>query len=450
MGLTPFARNLVIVFFLLTFLSLYYPFSDFLPFLPTIILSSIFLIYVAFAQSSRCLDPTSTSFDLVLINLNRFLQGKAPTPGQLSCISYFAPGNLPTQSEAIESMTKLATLYPRFAKIPVQKTNFVESFWPSKTFQNFDVTKHIKVHSRAGRGEVLEQEISTLVNTLVDLSQPWWAVDILQSEDENGGGAVVVRIHHSIGDGLRLVKAFGTVLLFEDGSPARLEILNRISTNKKLQKPTHNNPIHFLRDFFSALTLDQLPPESPTPLHHPNTLLPSNTPRTVNTSWAPFSHIKDIRDICPNGTTINDVILTLFCFAIRKYAAERGATISPHATMRAMCAFSLPDGFAPIKGDTYNNFLMPTLCLPVNASDRLQCLQKVKDVMAELKTSMVGPIQMRLMEFLGRLGLDAVAANSQIEIFKKHSFVYSNVPGFEQPFFMFNTKRQVWFLLLFF
>eukprot|EP00008_Paramoeba_atlantica_P000011 CAMPEP_0201505236 /NCGR_PEP_ID=MMETSP0151_2-20130828/85652_1 /ASSEMBLY_ACC=CAM_ASM_000257 /TAXON_ID=200890 /ORGANISM="Paramoeba atlantica, Strain 621/1 / CCAP 1560/9" /LENGTH=400 /DNA_ID=CAMNT_0047899071 /DNA_START=477 /DNA_END=1679 /DNA_ORIENTATION=+ len=341
--------------------------------------------------------------------------------------------------EARAGMFKMAELYARFRSVPVLSSNFVDSYWPESSVQDakkLDWDYHVSQRDGFADDKELEDEMNKLMNTLCDVSKPWWRMDFLRKQD--GDGAVVFRNHHALADGLRMVRAMGNVLTFKDGSPAELALLKKIAANKEKGEK---------RSFFSLLgraipdfvtALKEIPPEKCSPTHDYGALYPPKSIRTHYTAWIPFSHIKDIRNK-KEGATINDVLMTAFSAALRKYGEARGKPAE--GTIRALCAFSLPDQRDPT--EMYNNFLLPSVELPVTTPDRDECLKKVVGVMNGLKKSLVAIIQAKLIGVLGKLGLDAVISELQLKVFAAHSIVYSNVPGHDQPIYLFGPKRKV-------
>jgi len=49
----------------------------------------------------------------------------------------------------------------------------------------------------------------------------------------------------------------------------------------------------------------------------------------------------------------------------------------------------------------------------------------------------------KLLTVASRLGLDAIVGQTQSTVFSKHSFVYSNLPGFTQPAYVWGVPHHV-------
>ena len=57
--------------------------------------------------------------------------------------------------------------------------------------------------------------------------------------------------------------------------------------------------------------------------------------------------------------------------------------------------------------------------------------------MATLKSSLAGVITLKLSSLLSILGLEMMAGDTNVEIFRRHSFVYSSVPAFSEQVYIF-------------
>jgi hypothetical protein len=189
--------------------------------------------------------------------------------------------------------------------------------------------------------------------------------------------------------------------------------------------------------------MDRMRAEDRTCLHEPDSLF-RNGPRLNVTTSVAFSKIKRIKEKAAKGTTINDVVLAAFSGAVRRYSvAVAGRPLPPDTLMRAFCAVSMPDDPRRSPDDLYNDFIMPSMRLPVGADTPQQRLLQAHEVMSDLKQSKVGWIVSKLSAVLARLGLDALCGDTQQKVFGKHSFVYSNVPGYQKPAHLFGPPHKI-------
>lgn len=356
---------------------------------------------------------------------------------------YTDASELPTVEDATNCMKELVLNYPRFGSIAVTKPKVEQSYFELVQRANLDWGYHVVRHECADEAAV-RAKVQELVNIALDDSKPRWRFDLIANQG-TGKAATLLRVDHCLADGLRLVKASGGFVKFEDGSPAELALLKKMSAKKTSAAGKRSIP-ELLKQFFQdlplALTADQQKPEDASCYHVPKTIF-DNEKRVLACSVVSLSDIKAIRTASPAGTTLNDVILAAFCGALDRYAAAEKTPLNAGSLMRSFCAVSMPDIKGRPKEDMYNNFLMASFELPVGHSTSAARLAAAKATMDKVKTSMVGIITDKLSHLLGRLGLDNLASDTQLKVFPLHSFVYSNVPGFEQPVYLFTNKSKI-------
>ena len=372
-------------------------------------------------------DPALTVQDRCLINIDRLSKGQQPNAAMISVCMYIKSSQLPTASDA-----KVALEYPiqkhaaRFSSIPDETASLEDSTWKRV---DIDLTEHVISHETlVGGSQALEARINNLVNETLSRDRPLWRLDILPSDGPEG--CVVLRASHAIADGLRLVSIAGDFLSFGNGSPASLEVLSRLSANKLAMPPRHLADM--CKDLVEAATLDQLCNEDPTCFHTPGSLFPRANKRSTVSSWVSMDDIKAIRSSSPAETTINDIVLSAFVAAIKRYANAVNHPLTERTLLRALCVASLPDD-PKRKGALYNDFIMPSIRLPVGPDGREDRLRAVHSIMDAAKRSYAGFFMGRLLTVAARLGLDAVVGQTQNTVFGKHAFVFSNMPGFTEP-----------------
>eukprot|EP00929_Paragymnodinium_shiwhaense_P008859 TRINITY_DN112830_c0_g1_i1.p1 TRINITY_DN112830_c0_g1~~TRINITY_DN112830_c0_g1_i1.p1 ORF type:complete len:499 (+),score=80.12 TRINITY_DN112830_c0_g1_i1:102-1598(+) len=389
-------------------------------------------------------DSKMTAMDRFMVNIERVMKGKF-TYNHCAVVFRFSSDTTPTAKVAQEWMAKVCAAYPRFGSVAVA-SNFVEfSTW--ERCEDLDWSYHLVEHSAVASDADMQAKVTEVINSKLDSAKPRWVLDIIPNK-AGGQGVAVMRFDHCMGDGLRFVKAARGFITFEDGSPAELALLKAMSAKKRdASKKMGKGPSFWLRvvkDFFKVLALEKLPAEDSSCFHEPKTLFPATCKYAAVTSEVQLSDLKDIKSRMPAGTTLNDVVLTAFCGALRKYSANVAKhDIKPDQLMRAFCAVALPDMPGRPAEDMYNNFVMPSFEMPIGASQRDARLSTAHKTMEELKTSLTGPITQQLSGVLGRLGLDALAGDTQLKVFPLHSFVYSNVPSFEQPAYLFGGKHKI-------
>jgi diacylglycerol O-acyltransferase len=106
---------------------------------------------------------------------------------------------------------RLVARYRRFRQCAVQEVG--GAFWEDDP--DFDIDAHLRRRALPkGSARALQALASELAVQPLNPGKPLWRFDLI--EDYEGGSALVVRIHHSIADGIALV---GVVLSLTDPSP---------------------------------------------------------------------------------------------------------------------------------------------------------------------------------------------------------------------------------------
>jgi len=306
---------------------------------------------------------------------------------------------------------------------------------------------HVGEWKADGPAEV-ERVVEDLANTGLDMTLPLWKFDLITNVGV-GDSVVMIRTNHCLADGLRFVKAAGAFLQFEDGSPADVGLLARMTERKRKVGSEHGFLGQVCRVFAglqAVARLPDLPAETRTCLHEPKMIFGGENRRSIARSAVPFAVIKKIKDACQKGTTVNDVVLTAFCSALRRYmqSAKDPAVDDPGLLLRAFCAVALPDLQHREAGDElHNSFVMPSFRLAVAQKDRMERLAAISATMRAMKSSLEGPVTMAINSLLVRLGAEGFISKTMLDTFGNHSFVYSNVPGFEAPVFVVGTNIKV-------
>lgn len=385
-------------------------------------------------------DPSLTVQDRCTMHQERLTSGKQPGGGTISIVMHINNKNLPQVEVVRAAMTRVVAKLPRFASIVVEAAAVDDATWRTV---DVDMAQHVVEHAAAASSESHQRLLDELIYTDLPRNIPLWRFDILPNA-ATGRGCVLLRASHALGDGMRLVSAMAPELLtYADGTPAVLELLSRMASNKVAAARTPRGILNLAKDLFDAATLDQVRDEDATCFHAPGTLFPRAAPRTNVTSSVPLDDLKAVKTTCAPGTTLNDVLLAAFVGALRAYAQAVGRPIEGAPLLRALCAVSLPTPTSRRPDEMFNDLLLPSITLPVGTTSRASRLQAVRAVMSETKQSRAGFFMKMLLAAVARLGLDPLIGHTQLAVFSKHAFVYSNLPGFTRPVHLFEAKAKV-------
>ena len=351
---------------------------------------------------------------------------------------------------------RLVGRYRRFRQCAVQEV--AGAFWQDDP--DFDMDAHLRrraLPSGAGKKE-LQALASELAVQPLNPGKPLWRFDLI--EDYEGGSALVVRIHHSIADGIALV---GVILSLADLSPhapaqahvtleadeaevdqlpaGLLETLVETLTSalnagselggKALDLASDRDRMStYGRHGIGLLTelakLLAMPPDSPTSLK-------GKTSTVKRVAWSdpiPLGEVKALGKAL--GCSVNDILLSAVAGAFRAYFLQKGETVRD-VEVRAMIPVNLRT--ARDEGTLGNRFGLGTLSLPLHEGNPFARLFMVRERMNELKGSYQPPLTLGILAAVGHAPkilqqefLDILAA--------KASTVMTNVPGPRQPLYL--------------
>jgi len=171
-----------------------------------------------------------------------------------------------------------------------------------------------------GDEAALQELLGSLATRPLPARRPPWRIHFVPHYQ--GGSAIVVRIHHCIGDGLALVH----VLLSLADQPAALRMADQVQTREpsswKSLREEISAAIRFLPkgvDHLGALgRLLLLPPDPPTRFK-------GRLGMTKRLLWSRAFRLEDFKRIGrATGSTVNDVLMAALAGALRRYLLEHG------------------------------------------------------------------------------------------------------------------------------
>lgn len=327
----------------------------------------------------------------------------------------------------------------------------------------FDLDQHLKrviLPGAAGNLE-LEKLVADLASTPLNHQRPLW--DMHLTDTSLGGQALVVRIHHAMGDGFSLVKAILTMMdttaegrprpqpterldepvLAEEETPhgsrlvrAGLKLTGNL-WSKYVEVVTHpTKAMDYLktgRDLASELcNIATLNDDSPCRLR-------GKTASTKRVAWSQQIALPDIKAVGKAlGCSVNDLLMAATAGAFRHYLQEKGDDPNK-VEIRALVPVNMraPDD----DGALGNRFGLVALDLPLDVEHPLQRLYTVRDRMLKLRTSLQPIVVLNLLEVLG-MSPKAVQQQAVELLSAKASAVITNVPGPQQTLYLAGAKLR--------
>lgn len=218
--------------------------------------------------------------------------------------------------------------------------------------------------------------------------RPLWLATLVHGVD--GRCALVMRVHHSLADGVSLMDLVGGMTDVADGA-------ERVEPAHPAQR--------------SALTPALMLRRAPQVLADAATMLFMRRDRPSRLKGAPGRHksvawsealsLEATREIAHrHGATVNDVMLAVIAGALRHHLQAQGQ-VRIDAPVRTVVPMNMrPPGQSHLLG---NQFGLVGLELPLHLADPLQRLHAVRDGMTTLKQGLQGQLALALVRFAGLL-----------------------------------------------
>jgi len=260
---------------------------------------------------------------------------------------------------------------------------------------------------------VLERFVSARLGESLDLAHPLWKMYYV--ENFKSGAAVVVRIHHCIGDGMSLMQVLMNL--------ADADVDPSAGPGPPPSRESRPGPWSMAwRGIGSLIGLAAMRADPPTPLR--GALGPEK-----RVAWSPRIPLEEVQRVRARlGGTVNDVLVTALAGGLRDRleARERGSS----RPIRAVLPVNLRGGddLAALG----NRFGLVFLGLPLEIEDDAVRLAEVRTRMNRLKHSPQAWVVYRLLRLVGLLGPDVQGAVLR-RLGRNATGVLTNVPGPREP-----------------
>lgn len=305
----------------------------------------------------------------------------------------------------------------------------------------------------------LQQLVSDLMSTSLDFSKPLWQMHVIDGYGD--GGAIVVRLHHAMADGMALIGVLLALTEMSPGTPQpepddlsavanppgsllgswealqlrTAELLGkgvkvgRRALLESLESYLNNDRPRELAEIANdyAHAAGKLALRAPDPLN----VFRGQLSVAKRAAWSrplPLSEVKAMRKA--TGATINDLMIAAITGGLRRYLEGHGEEI---VDFRAAVPVNLrgPNEM----GGLGNKFGLVFLDLPVGMVDMPKRLAAVRYRMESLKDSQEAPVSL---DVLGAIGFSAQAIqDAAVRIIGgKATAVLTNMPGPPIPLYL--------------
>lgn len=360
------------------------------------VLSEGHTIQVTPDNASRMLTGVDTAF----LNLER---KEIPLSIALVCVFERA---IPFEKFVKDIESKLHLL-PRYSQIVVVPPFHIG--YPSwKKDPNFDIRRHIfraRLRSPGGDAE-LEALTGRIISPLMDRRKPLWDIHVINGFAD-GRGALIVRLHHALADGVSAASAILGVVLDRAAKvypttvprsspapelPARNSLMGAITEAVHSTAGNLGSAMDGVLGVFSGLQTSAMRSGLTGVLRLlPETIgaferLPFNKRCTGNRKfcWAEFEigKVQAIREAV--GGTLNDVVLAVLTRAIAQYAELHGQSVT-RRHIRVICPVNVRQDNREI-GNRIS--LMPVV-LPLDIDNPVAMLKAVSKRVTIMKNARI-------------------------------------------------------------
>lgn len=343
--------------------------------------------------------------------------------------------------------------FSRFRHKVVQQGS--KAYWV--TDHNFNINAHLHRLALPPPGDktALQEFVSDLMSTPLDFSKPLWQMHYIEHYGE--GGALLIRLHHCIADGIALMHVMLSTTDTEADAPyptppqreehrrpgwlesTLRNALGMVASARKVTDTLIHESLETLMNPGHALDLAGQGASAAAALG--KILLLGPDPHTVykgplgvskRAAWSeaiPLANVKFIGKVL--GGTVNDVLLTAMTGALRRYMEYRNDP-TDGINIRAMVPVNLRSLEEAYK--LGNHFGLIYLSLPIFLVDPSERLLELKQRMDDIKGTPEAVVAFQILNTLGMMPIDV--AEQMINIFgMKSSAVMTNVPGPRQAIY---------------
>jgi diacylglycerol O-acyltransferase / wax synthase len=372
---------------------------------------------------------------------------------------------LPKQEVLQKAFVDHVVPHLRFHCIPHQQADCGPVDW---VCQRVEVEKHFFLRTAQMRPSLeaegfaataegaVRREVEELLNTTLTTKadgRPWWEVHLIEAPAAPGlpagsrpPGMVLIRIHHSLGDGVSLMEMFADAVVDDEGTP--ISQLNLFTPASRGARASFS-PLKALKFVGSAvlsvaqiLGLATVGSDTPCAFQNSSRQLPYQPNRfTVYFPSHSLALIKKIKDTLTakgggHSVTVNDVEFALFAGAIRRFLLRHGEdpslvhlrALTPFAMMEKMCKET--------KYQTVlrNFWTFVANDLPLSDTHGIDRVKSSNRTWSRLKSTALIPAAF----FLHRLASNlpgVMQKQTSNDLMKRVSVVFSNVPGPQRAMF---------------
>lgn len=381
-------------------------------------------------------------------------------------------------SECIPFIQSKLPLIPRYRqRIVMPPFDFGLPRWEFDP--DFDINNHVReVTLKRGTERDFKNLVGRIMSTRLRRDRPLWDFTVVQGL-KSGRTGVVIRIHHCLADG---ISGVGLMQVLLDPSP-RYEVptqqpdafhappvrqqslaeslISSCLTSIERVLEVQADVLQMARQFIASQTqidglagstgvdpttsavaaldeLGQLIPEFGSPTERLPFNIVGEGPQKFDWTHISLADVKAVKNVCE--TTINDVILSLFGSAVRRYSEQHGVRLK-NRVLRAMVPVNIR-GNGDV-GELGNRITFLPVNIPLDISDPVKHLHAVRRAVARARKA-------RMAELIGLVGSIVASVPTPLQAMllpmasklplSLCNTVCTNVPGPTVPLYLLGRK----------
>lgn len=352
--------------------------------------------------------------------------------------------HLPSDKKTLEVLKQGFAKFARFHAVPVQG-----GMWSELMLDGIDFDRHLHREADVAGDDDMNRVLERIANEPLDGTGPLWSVHVIPNR--KGLSALVLRVHHSVGDGLALSQLMREVTTLEGGG--QMEQVDALKKFRQMKRGSGRFKAAQQAGKMIFMCLDAIPaffrnviastgrlePHTKfnAPLEDREALEWSGQRRLVRVPPISLDYVRACKKVA--RVSVNDVLMGVCAGAMRRYCEEHGDLLFPagsgkvpgarfHALVPVMLPPSLPPGTREDDMLT-NNFCFCSVPFPVGQASPEERVRATSKHMNKIKNSMTpfvsNWIVNSLNPLLPKFQTQALAKN----LFQRHSLIFSNVPG---------------------
>lgn len=275
---------------------------------------------------------------------------------------------------------------------------------------------------------------------------PWW--ELVRIENTGDGKSVlIVRVDHAIGDGIALVSIMENIATNVDGTALSNLVPINLENKFKRKLGICENVSMVCKGVVAVgkvlgLAHSKYDDDTAFSWNVNKDLVYNNQRRHILFPDIPLPFIKELKNAHGDGTTVNDVMMTIVSQTIHNYCKSRNDPLFNNTTetkklqCRALMPIALPRSSQHKYNKTKalsNKFVFLSTNLGIGISQPTECLQHIRQLTYDLKNSPIAHVQYFLQSNIVPLLPISLARQTVYDTFTRHSLVLTNVPGPSQP-----------------